>query len=271
VKQCKNCGKTIVKLQNKFCNWKCYLQYKYEKLPLTYKEGEFGQCIICGKNLTRHLKKQMCTGHSNLQRKRPDLSIFNIKTKKGIKKGQNLKLRHGMYVFCNTCGKEIYKPFCRINEYNFCDRKCQMKFRKRKDIPKNILINKKISESVKKLHLEHPETHPNRRLASRRKMTKIEELLEKFLFISGIKDYICQYTVKTGKTVKFVDFCIPKLQMIIEADGEEWHKDKEKELSRDKAILSSMGEGWIIKHLTGKEIFELSNFLNLGEINIVKG
>jgi len=57
---------------------------------------------------------------------------------------------------------------------------------------------------------------------------------------------------------KFPDFYIPEYKMIIECDGEEWHKDKEADNERDRVILSVLGEDWRIFHFMGKEIVYLN-------------
>lgn len=89
------------------------------------------------------------------------------------------------------------------------------------------------SEWRKKLHKEHPETHPNRRLAgNRKKMTYPEKVAYDFLSKLGIK---FEHQKQIDKF--FPDFVIDKL--IIEIDGANWH-NKEKDDSRDK-VLSTYG------------------------------
>jgi len=124
---------------------------------------------------------------------------------------------------------------------------------------------KKMSESIKRRFMEHPETHPNKILSKNQsRMTFIEKITNEFLQLSGFKkeEYTYQYTVKTKKGCKFVDFAVPSLKLLIECDGEQWHKDKEKDAKRDKEILEILPE-WRIEHLTGKEIIEISKWMNI--------
>ena len=49
-----------------------------------------------------------------------------------------------------------------------------------------------------------------------------------------------------------VDFAFPKARIAVEADGEAYHQDAERERRRDAAIMQ---QGWYIRHFTGKEIW----------------
>jgi very-short-patch-repair endonuclease len=79
------------------------------------------------------------------------------------------------------------------------------------------------------------------------------------------KDFVYQYPVKTEPGLKFVDFCIPKLKLLVECDGEYWHPNKDKDAERDKIILSVLGDDWRMEHLSEKEIYEIKHFLGINE------
>jgi len=118
----------------------------------------------------------------------------------------------------------------------------------------------KQSESMKLLYLNHPEKHPNARMRKNKKMTKIERLTKEFFERLGFKmgeDFVYQYLVVCSRGTKWIDFYFPKFKLGIECDGSYWHQDKEKDKKRDEEILSFLGEGNIIEHLTEKEIFSL--------------
>jgi very-short-patch-repair endonuclease len=105
------------------------------------------------------------------------------------------------------------------------------------------------SERLRALYAIHPEKHPNAILAKKTKgrgFTHIEKLVAKDLTALGIT---FDYNKRIGR--KWPDFSIPSHRLIIEADGEHWHQDKEKEAERD-AHLTSLG--WAILHLPGKLI-----------------
>ena len=94
-------------------------------------------------------------------------------------------------------------------------------------------MRKAKSEWRRKLHIDHPETHPNRRLAgNRNKMTYPEKVAFDFLTKMEIK---FEHQKRIDRF--FPDFVIDKI--IIEIDGANWH-NKEKDVERDK-ILSTYG------------------------------
>lgn len=91
------------------------------------------------------------------------------------------------------------------------------------------------SEWRKKLHAEHPETHPNRRLAANKsKWTYPEQVAGNYLQDNGI-DY--EYNAKIG--IYYPDFWIKGTTVLIEIDGAYWH-NPEKDAVRDKT-LTEMG------------------------------
>lgn len=94
-------------------------------------------------------------------------------------------------------------------------------------------MRKEKSDWRKQLHIDHPEAHPNRRLAgNRNRMSYPEKVAFDFLTHLGI-DF--DHQKKVDKF--FPDFVIGKV--IIEIDGANWH-DQEKDKIRD-AILTEHG------------------------------
>lgn len=81
------------------------------------------------------------------------------------------------------------------------------------------------SEKKKKFYIEHPEKHPNRKLAGNRKqMTYPEQvafdwLSEHNIIFEHQKEF-CFENIK-----RFVDFYIPSKKLFIEIDGEFWHPE----------------------------------------------
>lgn len=98
----------------------------------------------------------------------------------------------------------------------------------------------------KQLHIDHPEMHPNRRLAgNRNKMTYPEKVAYEFLVKSGVK---FEHQKQIGRF--FPDFVIGNV--IIEIDGARWH-NTESDQKRD-AILSDMG--YKVYRINSKERIE---------------
>jgi very-short-patch-repair endonuclease len=117
------------------------------------------------------------------------------------------------------------------------------------------------AKAMKEFHKQHPEV---RSLCGKKAMEKlhkcIETDIEKRMRLAleriGIK-YIAQATIKIPETRKwyFVDFILPERKIIIECDGEQWHKEKEKEAEREYAILTQPEySDFVMARFTGKEI-----------------
>ena len=95
------------------------------------------------------------------------------------------------------------------------------------------------SEDKIKLYAEHPELHPNRILASNKKMTYPEKVAADWLDSKQIK-YIYQYKTKFGSKSRYVDFYLEDYKLYIEIDGEYWHKKNiDKDIAKDKFALEA--------------------------------
>lgn len=89
------------------------------------------------------------------------------------------------------------------------------------------------SEEKKKLYIEHPEKHPNRKLAGNRlKMTYPEQVAFDWLTKNSIK-FEHQVAVKLDGRMIYPDFALEN--MIIEIDGKFWHNEA-KDKSRDDGL-----------------------------------
>lgn len=102
------------------------------------------------------------------------------------------------------------------------------------------------SEWRKQYHKDHPEAHPNRRLANNRvKMSYPEKVAFDWLTENKIQ---FEHQKRVGKY--YPDFIIGNT--IIEIDGERWH-DKEKDKIRD-CFLSE--NGYTVVRIKAKELIE---------------
>ena len=107
-------------------------------------------------------------------------------------------------------------------------------------------LRKKQSDAKKKLYSEHPEKHPNRKLANNRvNMSYPERLVFDHLISRGIA---FDHNRKIDKY--FVDFCIGSL--VIEVDGVAFH-DHDYDVNRD-SIISELG--FTIKRFDAKAILK---------------
>lgn len=98
---------------------------------------------------------------------------------------------------------------------------------------------KERSIQKKKLYAEHPEKHPNRKVARNRKhMTYPERLIFDWLTQQKIEfehSYKCIYG---DNNVRYVDFYIPSKKLFAEVDGVYWHKDrKENDAFKDSEAM----------------------------------
>ena len=83
---------------------------------------------------------------------------------------------------------------------------------------------KEASEKKKQLYCDHPEKHPNRKLAgNRKKMTYPEQLVYDWLIEHQVR-FVHQFLFKTDKFSRYVDFYIQEKKLFIEVDGQYWHQ-----------------------------------------------
>ena len=111
--------------------------------------------------------------------------------------------------------------------------------KKNKDTKKYKQRNEKISIVLKKdmktRYIKHPEWHPNRKCCNKNKRSYIEKIMKKALEKNNI-DFEEQKQIKRY----WVDFFI-RPHIVIECDGEYWHKNKkEYDINRQK-IIEDMG------------------------------
>jgi very-short-patch-repair endonuclease len=105
-------------------------------------------------------------------------------------------------------------------------------------------LRKEQSERKKRLYKEHPEKHPNRKLANNRnKMSYPEKVAYDWLVEHNIQ-FEHQFNFKTEKFNRYVDFFCKEYNLFIEIDGEHWHqdtdKDKEKDLDAEKHGIKTL-------------------------------
>lgn len=142
---------------------------------------------------------------------------------------------------CKNCGKEFISQFSRRN----CSLKCANESRLKAHLgsKRSEESKEKMRIARKKFHKEHPEKHVNRILAQKGYRTSTEREVESFL-----QDLNVEYFPQCKVGNHFVDFAVPELSTVFEADGAFWHKDQQKDINRDEEILELL-PGWQIVHL----------------------
>ena len=108
--------------------------------------------------------------------------------------------------------------------------------------------NPEHSKRMKIYYKEHPEKHPNYICAQNGHITKIEKIIKEELEKRNI-NYVYQYPVNGF----FLDFAIIEndLKIDVECDGEYYHRNKEKDYTRDCKMENI---GWEIIRLKEKDI-----------------
>jgi very-short-patch-repair endonuclease len=142
---------------------------------------------------------------------------------------------------CPVCNKEIKasggppKKYCSKECISFALKNGQSGHigLKRSDESK-----KKMSISAKKRIKEYPETHANYIMAKKGYMTSSEKEIYKWLSMSSNFKKVIKRQYKIGS--HFVDFYLPFLKEVYEADGSFWHQDQLKDIIRDEELLNEI-------------------------------
>jgi len=202
----------------KYCNSKCRFDdiRKNPKLHPNYKDGRtWTTCIICGKVVHKQHKKYCSNKCYGIAKRKDRLGEGN--TFWGHKHTEKTKKNNGIKI-----SKALNKPQCK----------------------------KARSEHLKKFYMEHPEKHPNHLTKNRK--TSIELKVKAFLdmFLLENKDYYFNKTIWVKDGVLYPDFLLYN-KLVIEVDGDYFHKDREKDRIRDRKIRLA---GYKVIHLKEGDI-----------------
>lgn len=243
-----------LKRNKQYCSMKCFNKIKKEQPNKCgnygHKKGRYKKCKICHNKFYVPFcidKKQYCS-----LKCRFDAIRKNPKLHPNYKDGRSI-------IICAICGKENHEQ-----HKKYCSHKCYAiaKSRDRKGSGntfwKHIHTKKSIkkiskgitkswkrpyyreerSEYWKQYYIKHPEKHPNH--TSKNRKTSIEIKIKSFLdtFLLENKDYYFNKTIWVKDGVLYPDFLLYD-KLVIEADGDYFHKDKEKDRIRDKKIKSA--------------------------------
>jgi very-short-patch-repair endonuclease len=94
----------------------------------------------------------------------------------------------------------------------------------------NIRVGTK--RGVRKFFDENPEKHPNRLCAKINKFSSLEKAIDEYLHFNKINH---EHQHPTGHY--YSDFFLLECNLLVEADGSYWHKDKTKDEEKDRSIL----------------------------------
>lgn len=109
---------------------------------------------------------------------------------------------------------------------------------------------KRISETMTRKCIEHPELMPNAILARRGGLSKAQMRLFELVKaeVGDNIDVQLNFMVRT-KTWRFIDVAVPSVKLGFEFNGKRWHQDVSKDVARDKELTDL---GWTIAHIDEK-------------------
>ena len=196
------------------------------------------KCFSCGKKLLRNYRifcSVKCCGIFRREHK-TDIRTLHIQK-------------------CRFCKK--YFP---TNKYSFCSTKCWYNYRIEHQLPSGSKKDyEKRSRSLSKWYANNP-------LLAKEKFN-IEKIMEQIFLSLNFKknaDFFHNKCIRTKNTVRCPDFTFPKIKLIVECDGEFWHKCKiEKDIKRRKELRNL---GYKLLHFSGRKILDGNNFNKIREM-----
>lgn len=138
---------------------------------------------------------------------------------------------------CNECQEKI-KFIKKIDMVDKAERKLETPKHKAVGSSKKTLV----SEYAKKV---------KERVASRE--NEFDSIPEVMIAIQLERNGLKYYSQKKIGDCK-VDFVIPQIKMILEIDGEIYHKNADSSFLRDRKIMSLVGEEWEIVHIESEYV-----------------
>ena len=237
---CEKCGKEHDGSygSGRFCSKRCACQYAsmyvdYKKNALSHKgktqnhtkqRFPYGtwKCPYCNKILDT---KRLLQIHKHEYHQQIDKNGKRITWNKGLTKETDERVKHNAKAVSIAMKKGIANGSiinrCTSIYWTAEKRKAQ-------------------SEEKKRLYAEHPEKHPNCKLAGNRKqMTYPEQIAFDWLSTSNI-EFEHQKEFCFDGIKRFVDFYIPSKKMFIEIDGEYWHPEgNDRDKQKDEIALKN--------------------------------
>lgn len=202
-------------------------------------------CQFCGKICKNSIS---LSNHQRICKNNPNRQISNIEKynqtnhvpwNKGLTKETSESVARNAIGAKNAANREEHKS--RMREFN---KKYWTEERR-----------KAKSEEKKRLYAEHPEKHPNRKLANnKKKMSYPEQVAYTWLVEHKIS---FEHQKRFGKY--FADFYVYDKKLVIEIDGERWH-DVNKDKIRDSWIVDNF-QVQIVRIPTNEKIIDRLNDL----------
>lgn len=208
------------------------------------------KCSFCGKEFGT---KNACNSHSGKCKQNPNYK-FNPKTDEW-KKAQSERLKGRQlepYIDCNCefCGRSFNRKSAKTLHEKSC-RKNPFWVKGHTTILSEA-SKKKISESMKKAHLEgRAGTFPSRKNCEHSYPEKwLIEVLNRELGLIEDKDYKTEYFFHK----QFLDFAWPERKLCIEIDGQQHERFVERKLNDAKKDENLKAENWKLLRLKWSNI-----------------
>jgi very-short-patch-repair endonuclease len=227
--RCKRCNKLIPYFR-KYCSRSC--------LSKDITEQQWNNPMH-RRNISEKARKQMLREYGNGVRDRNKITqAANEKTRQMVKDGE----------FGYWMDDKFFEKIRQVTNTEE-HRKASSRRMKENNPMHNPEYVIKAQRSLEKQYRLNPEKRLNARMAKFKKsgnMTSIERLMGDFLDELDV-NYIYQYPILRYD----VDFAIPDLRIVIECDGQYWHKDEKSDLLRQQRIEA---ENWTLLRFSDDQI-----------------
>ncbi|MEK6882907.1 MAG: NUMOD3 domain-containing DNA-binding protein [Nanoarchaeota archaeon] len=186
---------------------------------------------MISENKERSLKiSKSLKGKPKSEKHKENLSISH-KGKPNLSKGKKRIRTKSSEIKCDFCNKISYKQNLRITRNNFCNSGCYNKWQKGRLRPEEYKQKMKLARQRLKEKQGYLVSPKIREIIKQKralqitpvKDTSIEVKIQTFLKLLGIEFFTHQY-IKDIEHGYQCDILIPSMNMVIECDGNYWHK-----------------------------------------------
>lgn len=212
-----NCSNKLYRKGQKYCSYKCMYEcpVRNNSISITHRNHTDEQLELRNIKYELTMTKKYGVTHNS--------KIEQIKESKKLKSIEKYGVEYG---FQSDIIKQKIKDTC-INKYGV------------DNVSKSsIILNKKCNTFIDRYGEKYPyhiKQFYNKMRSSLGGQTKPEKYIEDMLIEYQI-DYETEYKVQYQDNVKYYDFYLPKFNILIEYDGEYWHKNTLQECVTQKQI-----------------------------------
>lgn len=265
---CSLCGKKVYRPLGKlhrgekdYCSGECERKAQ--------RRGKMMPCETCGKLVYKeawrlkkykhHYCSRACFGASNVSGKcqtcaQCGKSVYKPESRLDreqffcSEQCRRDNIRNGHYVECEVCGKEVYRSEYHLNayEHSYCSTECMYVGQRQGEYIECETCDESFWVSPSQKERRYCSQACFRRANGE---TTLEKAVREALEVTHIK-----FVSQESRGRFCLDFWLPIFNVAIEADGDYWHQDKERDIDRDARLL----EEYAIPTIRIKE-YEMTN------------